>query len=131
MYNDIADYFSNDKRVEFHIPNGMFAYVDVLGYTCRFFHGDSIKYGGGIGGLTVPLIKALHRYDQQQVADYNFMGHYHSLSQLSKNCICNGSGIGFSPYAQRIGASPEEAMQSFALIDKKYGLTIKTPIFCR
>jgi hypothetical protein len=43
----------------------------------------------------------------------------------------NGSGIGFNAYAQRIGASPEEPMQGFCLLDKKYGLTIKTPIFCK
>jgi hypothetical protein len=131
MFKDIADYFKDQPRVEFIIPNGLFAYVDVMGYMCRFWHGDSIKYSGGIGGLTIPLIKAIQRYDQQQKADYNFMAHYHQLWQATKNCIVNGSGIGFSPYAQRIGASPEEPVQSFCIIDEKYGLTIKTPIFCK
>jgi hypothetical protein len=131
MYKDIADYFKDQPKVEFIIPNGLFAYVDVMGHMCRFWHGDSIKYSGGIGGLTIPLIKAIQRYDQQQKADYNFMAHYHQLWQATKNCIVNGSGIGFSPYAQRIGASPEEPVQSFCIIDEKYGLTIKTPIFCK
>lgn len=131
MYLDIADYFSNNKKVNFIIPNGMFTYVNIFGYVNRFYHGDSISYGGGIGGLTVPLIKAIQRYDQQQQADYNFMGHFHQLWQATRNCIVNGSGIGFSPYAQRIGASPEEPKQAFSLLDKKYGLTIKTSIFCK
>jgi hypothetical protein len=131
MYHDIADYFSNNKKVQFYIPNGMFTYLDVLGTMCRFFHGDSISYGGGIGGLTIPLIKALQRYDQQQKADYNFMGHFHQLWQATKNCKVNGSGIGFSPYAQRIGASPEEARQAFSLIDSKYGVTTQMEIHCK
>lgn len=131
MYHDIADYFSNNKKVQFYIPNGMFTYLDVLGTNCRFFHGDSIGYGGGIGGLTIPLIKALQRYDQQQKADYNFMGHFHQLWQATKNCKVNGSGIGFSPYAQRIGASPEDARQAFSLIDSKYGVTTQMEIHCK
>ena len=130
MYHDVADYFSGDKRVQFIIPNGIFAYVDVLGYMCRFWHGDTVSYQGGIGGLTIPLIKAIQRYNQQQHADYNFMGHYHQLWQATKDCIVNGSGIGFNAYAQRIGASPEPPRQAFSLIDGKRGLTTKMEIYC-
>lgn len=131
MYNDIADYFSDNKKVQFIIPSGMFAYVDLMGYTIRFFHGDSIGYGGGIGGLTIPLIKALQRYDQQQHAYYNFMGHFHQLWQATKNCRVNGSGIGYGPYAQRIGASPEDPRQGFNLLDKRYGMTTQMEIYCK
>lgn len=131
MYNDIANYFDGEKRVQFIIPNGMFTYVDIMGYMVRFFHGDSIGYGGGIGGLTIPLIKALQRYDQQQKAYYNFMGHFHQLWQATKNCRVNGSGIGYGAYAQRIGASPEEPKQGFNILDKKYGLTTQMEIYCK
>lgn len=132
MYNDIADYFNQkgETRVEFKIPNGLFSYCDIYDYTCRFWHGDTVSYQGGIGGLTVPLIKAIHRYNQQIQANYNFMGHYHQLFQATKDCIVNGSGIGFNVYAQSIGASPENPMQSYSLIDSKKGMTIKAPIFC-
>jgi rhodanese-related sulfurtransferase len=131
MYKFLEQHFAHNKSIQFVIPNGFMAYVDILGYTWRFMHGDSIKYNGGIGGLTVPLIKAIGRYDGQTKADYTMMGHYHNLFQATRNCFVNGSGIGFNAYAQRIGASPEEPMQAFCLVDKKYGLTIKTPIFCR
>lgn len=131
MYQDVQDYFDGNKKVEFLIPNGLFCYVNILGRMCRFWHGDSVKYGGGIGGLTIPLIKAIHKYNEQVDAYFNFMGHYHQLWQATRDCIVNGSGIGVSPYAQRIGASPEEPMQSFALMDNKYGITAKMPIFCK
>ena len=130
MYNDIADYFENNPKFEFVIPNGLFAYASLYDYNLRFWHGDTISYAGGIGGLTVPLIKAITRYDQTIKADYNFMGHYHQLFQATKNCIVNGSGVGFNAYAQKIGASNEQALQGFVLIDRTHGMTIKTPIFC-
>lgn len=132
MYHDIADYFKehNETRIEFKISDGFFNYVEINGFVCRFFHGDLIKYQGGIGGLTIPLIKAIHRMNTQIKADYNFMGHFHNLFQATKDCIVNGSGIGYNAYAQFIGASPEPPMQSYNLIDSKRGLTIKAPIFC-
>lgn len=130
MYNDIADYFSGNSKFDFIIPNGLFAYVNLMGRVYRFWHGDTINYGGGIGGLTIPLIKAIMRYNQQIEAEYNFMGHYHQHWQATKDCIVNGSGIGFNAYAQRIGASPERPLQGFALADSKHGITIKTSILC-
>ena len=131
MYKDIQDLYSTNEKIKFIVPDGLFAYVNIFDKTLRFWHGDTIKYGGGIGGLTIPLIKAIQRYDQQIHADYNFIGHFHQYFQATKNCIVNGSGIGFNAYAQSIGASPEEPTQSLCLIDKKYGLTIKAPIFCK
>lgn len=130
IYHDIADYFSSNKKIRFTIPDGFFTYIDVYEFKCRFWHGDTIKYQGGIGGLTIPLIKAIHRYNQQIQANYNFMGHYHQLHQPTKDCIVNGSGIGFNAYAQSIGAAPEDPVQSYCLIDSKKGMTIKAPIFC-
>lgn len=132
MFHDIADYYAekNETRVHFKIPDGFFNYADIHGFTCRFFHGDVIKYNGGIGGLTIPLIKAIHRMNTQIRADYNFMGHFHQLFQATKDCIVNGSGIGYNAYAQFIGATPEPPLQSYNLIDQNRGLTIKAPIFC-
>jgi hypothetical protein len=131
MYNDIADYFSNNKKVEFIIANGIYVYLDIMGYMNRFFHGDYIRYQGGIGGLTVPLIKSIQRMNQQQVADYNFMGHYHQRWQATKDCFVNGSLIGYNAYAQSIGASPEEPQQGLNMLNKKYGMVSSMSIFCR
>lgn len=130
MYCDIKEYFKDESRIKFTIQKGYFAYINIYDFVCRFWHGDTIKYGGGIGGLTVPLIKAIHRYNGQINADYNFIGHYHQLFQATKDCMVNGSGIGFNAYAQNIGASPEQPLQGYCLIDAKYGMTIKAPIRC-
>lgn len=128
MYKDLQDYYQKNKRFEFVVPDGLFAYVDVFGYVNRFWHGDTISYGGGIGGLTVPLIKAIGRYNTTIKADFNFMGHYHQLFEATKDCMVNGSGIGYSAYAQRIGASFERPQQGFKMIDRKHGYTTKLNI---
>ena len=130
MYKDIQDYFSTNKKFEFVVPDGLFAYVSIYGFTNRFWHGDTIQYGGGIGGLTIPLIKAIGRYNTTIKADFNFMGHYHQLFEATKDCMVNGSGIGYSAYAQRIGASLERPQQGFKVIDSKHGYTTKLQIFC-
>jgi hypothetical protein len=128
MYKDLEDYYQRDKRFEFIVPDGLFAYVNVFGFVNRFWHGDTISYGGGIGGLTVPLIKAIGRYNTTIKADFNFMGHYHQLFEATKDCMVNGSGIGYSAYAQKIGASFERPQQGFKMIDKKHGYTTKLNI---
>lgn len=130
MYRQLERELSSIPKLHWNVVNGMYAYLNVYDFTTRWFHGDSIGYGGGIGGLTIPLIKAMMRADMQTKADYNFMGHFHQLWQATKNTFVNGSGIGYGPYAQRIGASPELPMQGFYIIDKKHGLTTRLPIFC-
>lgn len=131
MYMDIAEHYKSDPLFEFLVPEGILAYLDIYKWKFRFFHGDHIGYGGGIGGLTIPLIKAIHRMNEQVRADYNIMGHFHQYWEATKDCIVNGSGIGYNAYAQRINARPEEPTQGFRLIHSKYGLTTKLPIFCQ
>jgi hypothetical protein len=130
MYNDIRQYFCNHSQITFHICDGIFNYVQVYDLTIRFLHGDIVKSHGGIGSLTIPLIKAIGRWDQSIHADYNVMGHYHQFWEATKKCMVNGSGIGYGAYAQSIGASPEPPLQGFRIIDRKRGFTTRLPIFC-
>jgi len=127
LFHDLKNNF---KLPQFIIPDGMYTYVNIYDRLFRFFHGDNIKFGGGIGGLTVPLIKAIMRADQQTKAYYNIMGHYHQYWEAASNCLVNGSLIGYGAYAQRIGATPEVPQQGLRIMDKKRGLTAKFPIFC-
>lgn len=130
MYKDIQDYYANDPLFNIIVENGFYTYLDIVGTTCRFWHGDDIRYGGGIGGLTVPLRKAIMELNKSIPADYNFMGHYHQCWEATRDCFVNGSGIGYNAYAQRIKASPEEPMQGFKLIDSQHGPTAKLNIRC-
>jgi hypothetical protein len=130
MYCDLQDYYQYTKRVTFHINKSDDCYVESLGRVNRFFHGEQIKYGGGIGGLTVPLIKFIHRKNQQQHADMNFLGHFHQNLYPTQDSCVNGSMIGLSGYGYKLGFKPEVPCQAYTLLNQKYGYTIKTPLFC-
>ncbi len=130
MFHDLAFMFEGDEVVKFQIADGYFNYIKAFNKWLRFHHGDAMKYGGGIGGLTIPVLKFIARSNQQQWADADLFGHFHQLMPYSRvhRFAGNGSLIGINAYALRIGASPEEPLQSFHLVDSKYGFTISAPI---
>lgn len=126
MYNFLAKYFSKEKRVTFVLSRSYHNYIDIFGYVIRFHHGHAIQSGGGIGGLTIPVLKAIAKWDNDKRADLDVFGHFHQLMHNAKFVI-NGSLIGDSPYGKRLGFTgrPEQA---FFLIDKKRGKTVSCPI---
>lgn len=131
LYCDIADYYKNTKELEFNISKSHICYSPpMFGKIIRTFHGDTFNYAGGIGGLTVPLIKYIHRLDQQLPADMNLIGHYHQFFKPLRNCVVNGSIIGINAYAQGIGCAPEPPQQSLMFLDKSRGFTSLHPVFC-
>jgi hypothetical protein len=126
MYNFLAKYFSKEKRVTFVLSRSYHNYIDIFGYVIRFHHGHAIQSGGGVGGLTIPVLKAIAKWDNDTKAYLDVFGHFHQLMHNAKFVI-NGSLIGDSPYGKRLGFTgrPEQA---FFLIDKKRGKTVSCPI---
>ncbi len=129
LYSILKDDFSKEA-ISWTIPDSEVAEVEVYGKMLRVVHGHQIKFQGGVGGLTVPLNKYVMRMDQINKAFYNFVHHYHNLSYPTVRTTVNGSIVGYDPYAMSIGCSYEPPMQSFQLLDSKWGMTIKAPIFC-
>lgn len=130
LYKTLAHNFSGDKRIEFVIEQGDLSYFNIYDYTCRFFHGHQIKFQGGIGGMTIPLYKAIHRWNDTKKAYYNFMCDKHTYSNPVPDCQVNGSLKGYDAFASSLGFKFQPPLQSFTLIDSKYGVTIKAPIHC-
>jgi hypothetical protein len=128
MYHDLKDVFAGDPRMDFHIPTSPFGYLRIYDKTVRTLHGEAIKYGGGIGGVAIPMIKHVQRLNKQRHADMTLVGHFHQSIRPARDIIVNGSLIGFSPYAQKIGCDPEQPQQMFMLCDKKRGFTVTCPI---
>lgn len=129
-YKMLANHYKNNPKIKFQIDDAELAYINVYGKQLRFFHGWQIRFKGGIGGLTIPLYKALHRWDANIPAFYNFMADKHNYSRPTPQCVLNGSLVGFNAYALSNGFSFEPPRQSFTLLDSKRGITIKAPIFC-
>lgn len=128
MYHFLAKYFKKEPRVKFVIPRSQFTYITVYGRVIRFMHGHvGYKFQGGIGGITIPLNKAVMRWNESKKADHTVIGHWHTR-QDNGNWLINGSLIGDAPYGKSLGFSGKPE-QLFFLIDKKHGKTIVAPIF--
>lgn len=123
MYRFLAAEFQDEPRVKFTIADGNLLYTRIFpNFVLRSIHGDQVKYGGGVGGLTIPLNKWIYRQDASVKAQLTAMGHFHQ--QLDGGSwLVNGSIIGPSPYSQWFGFSPEKPQQTFALIHARDGGT--------
>jgi len=131
LYWSLADHFKKEKSISFKIEQSELAYLTVYDKVLRFFHGHQIKFAGGVGGITVPLHKAIYRWDANIKAYYNFMCDKHTYSTPIPNCQLNGSLKGYDAFAVSHGFSFQPPMQSFTLLDSQRGVTIKAPIFCQ
>ena len=124
IYTSLRD---ENPLIRWVIEPAYLTYVKVYGYTLRFQHGHFVLYHGGIGGLTIPFLKALNGWDNQRRADFTFAGHFHQYF-MHRRFIVNGSMIGFNPYAIALKCEYEPPCQAFFLIDKMRGRTVNIPL---
>lgn len=132
MYLHLQAYFRKEPRVQFIVPEGPHSYLELYpgqpgATTIRFQHGHMVKYGGGVGGLTIPLNKAIAQWNRGRHADLDVLGHFHQLFD-GGNFIVNGSLIGYDSFALSIKASYEKPKQALFLMDRKRGRTFTCPI---
>jgi hypothetical protein len=131
MYMTIRDYFVDEPRLVFQIATGYHSFVRFFegAYEIRFHHGHQINYGGGVGGITIPVNKAIGQWNKAHAVNLDVFGHFHTRFD-GGNFICNGSLIGYNAYAVSIKASYEKPSQTFFLVNREYGeKTMVAPIF--
>lgn len=131
LYRAVAARYADNPRVRIRVSDQAMVYRRVYeNYNVRTIHGYEVKYGGGVGGLTIPLNKKIAQWDQLIRADLTELGHFHQFFDGGR-FIANGSLIGYNNYAQAIGAGYEEPRQAFYLIDARKGGTksIVSPIW--
>lgn len=131
MYWSMKRYFEGKtERVRFCMEESYYSVANILGTRVRYHHGHAVSYGGGVGGLHIPLRKKIKNWNENQPADVDFMGHYHSfLEHATFKYVVNGSLIGYNAYAQRLGVPMEPPLQSMAVIHKQYGVVRLLPLY--
>ena len=116
MYMQLAEEFVDEPRVQFQVATGPELYFEVYGRTVRSRHGDTVHSQGGVGGITVPLLRAIPRWDSVRRADLSLVHHFHQLISMP-NVIVNGSLIGYDEYAIASGFAFEPPAQAFCMLD--------------
>lgn len=125
MYNVLRD---DVPDVEWLIADGYFVFIEVYGRLFRIHHGDNIQYQGGIGGITIPVEKALASWNRANPVYMDLIGHHHVAMQ-NPRWICNGPLIGYGPFSLAVKAPYEPPSQTLFLLDSKRGRTGTFPIF--
>lgn len=128
LYHTLSAKMADDPRFDFRIAEGEWVIVDVYDQRIAFTHGDSFQYGGGVGGMSIPIRRGIARQFQgQQIAKF-CMGHFHQRQDFG-DILVNGSMIGPTPYSVRIHAPYEPRMQSWFLWDSRRGQALSAPVW--
>jgi hypothetical protein len=128
MYHTIAQQLENEPRVTFEITKSAHQYVKVYDFVLHFHHGDHVNYSGGVGGIGIPLNKAVDAWNTAKNADYHHIGHWHQYKDFGR-VVVNGAMIGYSAYGMSVKARKEAPAQAFYLLDSKRGKCHTTPIW--
>jgi hypothetical protein len=99
MYLDLATlHYKHTDWCSWSIARGQTLITECQGLRIRTQHGDKIKYRGGIGGLTIPLLKAIYRINKSDPCDHDIIGDKHTWMPNPRYTV-NGSLLGFTEYA--------------------------------
>lgn len=129
IYAHLRKRFLENPAIQFVIGDGEYAYTDIYGFKLRYTHGHRIKFGGGVGGLTIPWTKHVMRMNRENPADFTIGGHLHTFTVNYENgFLVNGSLIGDTPYSLPFGH--QEPCQGMVVVDRKRCVTAAIPVFC-
>lgn len=118
-------------NVRWEVCEGYLGYLDLDGFVVRYQHGHALKYAGGVGGITIPVNKAIAQWNRSRHADLDVFGHWHQFGWLRGRYVSNGSLIGMNGYGIRIKAEYEPPCQAFVVVDhKRREVTKALPVFC-
>jgi hypothetical protein len=129
MYRNLAwHYRRHNPKVQWIVGNGYHNVIEVKGRKVRLHHGDAIRYQGGVGGITVPVNKALAAWNQSERVDLDIFGHWHQ-SLEHRSWVSNGSLIGYGPYSVFIKAEFEEPSQSLVVMSRQRGKIMNLKVY--
>lgn len=132
LYQFLARAFTQDKRVQFHIPDGPDALFRVFGTRYLLTHGDQFRGGDGIIGPIGPITRGHKRKSSRnsaidQAYDVMLCGHWHQEMHLSRT-IVNGSLKGYDEYANQNNFDFEQPRQALWLTHPERGITMRMSV---
>lgn len=128
MYHFLAKDLRGDSGIRFQIADGYHNMLDVKGHRVRFHHGDAVKYYGGVGGVNIPLNKAIAAWNKSTPAALDVLGHWHGFED-NWRFIINGCLCGYSDFSLQIKADYQPPTQTLIMMSKKHGKVAALPLF--
>jgi len=128
LYRNLEKRLAHYPNVTVSVTNGYFNYQAIQGHTVRFHHGDSIKFGGGVGGITIPVRKRIAQWNKTRRANFDVFGHFHQLVDGWDFVSC-GCLVGYDAFAESIAADYQFPTQTFIVLDRQYGKILTAPVF--
>jgi len=126
---DLAiDAAEHNSPIQWNVSRGNMNRVVVLDWKIRLAHGDDVRYEGGIGGLTIPLIKAVKAWNENSRADYTLVAHWHQFLRLWRTVV-GGCSVGYDEFAQANKCEAQPPSQTFLLFDDSKGIALAEPLF--
>lgn len=132
MYHVLASEFESSgvKNVEFFIPESYFCEFSVFDFQIRTHHGDAVMFGGGVGGPSISINKAIGNWNVAAAVDFDYFGHLHTFIDHHQWCM-NGSLIGYSPYSLHIKAKYQDPIQVVDFIHHRVGRTDTIKVYLK
>lgn len=128
LYHELANRYSDNPAIRFSIADGYFNKLSVYDRIYRLHHGDDVKYYGGVGGISIPVNKAIAEWNTAWVPAMDIFAHWHQFHANSFWVSC-GSLIGYNPYAMSIKAKFEYPSQTVIFVEKDLGCTAALKVF--
>jgi len=129
LYSTLARYYNDNPRVHFKVGKAYHNVCEIQGRKIRFHHGDGIRYQGGVGGISIPVNKAIAQWDKIEQADLDVFGHYHTYLWNYNKWVSCGSLMGYNEYSISIKADWQHPTQTLIVLDHNFGVTMSIPIF--
>lgn len=132
MYKLMAHLVREDDRIDVTISPSSELIVPTFDTKFLLLHGDGAKGGNGIGGISVPISRYVHKLQMTYAAtsrpfDMAVMGHWHQLI-YNPSFVVNGSLKGYDEYAKGHGFKFERPQQALFLVTPERGITMNTAI---
>jgi len=129
-YQNLAKIYRREPRVIFSIAKGYHNVCVTQNRKIRFHHGDAIRFHGGVGGITVPVVKKIASWNKQGPVDLDVFGHFHTFLDHWSFCSI-GCLVGYNEYAMELACDYQPPTQGFIVMDKEYGKVLAAPIYCQ
>lgn len=134
LYCWLAEWFQNEPRVTFKIPDDDEVQFSVAGHRYRLTHGNQFRGGQGFIGALAPIMRGEHK---KRIAAQSYglpydtliMGHWHQC-MWGKRFIVNGSVKGYDEYAMDLNLEFELPRQWAWLTSRTFGACSPMEIYC-